>query len=155
MEGQGSTAPRGIAGRGGRSSSFTTKRGRGGAGGPSTTFRSARGGINSSSNTSNSFKRKLAGTPLFQAQSADESDDYDNDSGADEAPSSSSGFNSKAGRPQISKMRDSSLYDSDAEAARKTRFETVASQNRYIEVGGASLSLYTQVTAQTASPELT
>lgn len=110
-------------GRGGGSAdaSGAAGRGRGGA---------ARGGNNSF------VKRKLAGTPLFRPDDSDTAAGTSEDSG-DELPSLQDVIAKKAANAgsKANKMaKDDALFDAGAEKARKTRFETVATENRYLQV---------------------
>lgn len=85
------------------------------------------------------LRRKLASTPLFRPD-----DDASEDSG-EELPDLKTVFKGKqavsrnatsaqASPSSTTLAKDATLYDSDAEAARKTRFETVVSENRYLQV---------------------
>jgi hypothetical protein len=126
------------------------KRGRGGSGaaGPSASIRGRGGSANSS------FKRKLAGTPLFRPP--DDGDDVapgTSEESGDDLPDSKQVFGAGAnGRqtPSSSKLgqashtmmnKEDALYDSDAEKARKSRFETVGTANRYLQVCNSALHI--------------
>jgi len=88
-------------------------------------------GASASTSSTPSFKRKLAGTPLFQPLS-------DGESGEDALlPSMSTTKRSRNVAAATSMMRSDSKDggDSDAEqAARKSRFEVTASENRYLQL---------------------
>lgn len=91
------------------------KRGRGGA--------SVRGRLSTASkiNGDKSVNRKFTRVPLFQPAS----DGEDSSDGEERVI---------PGKPGLTKMRESTLFDTDAEAARKSRFETPTTANQYLEV---------------------
>ena len=87
----------------------------------------------STKNGNGSFNRKIAGTPLFQSISDPEESNSDGDRA--ERPENSI-------KPGLTKLQDSATYGPDAEAARKSRFETHASANKYLEVTYARHNSY-------------
>lgn len=115
------------------------KRGRGGTAAAAASTRGRGGSANSS------FKRKLAGTPLFKPvdDASDGAAGTSEDSG-DDLPDLKNVFGgganarqvagSKIGRASHAMNEEDALYDSDAEKARKSRFETVGTENRYLQV---------------------
>lgn len=111
------------------------KRGRG-AGAASSSTRGGRGGAGAGATSS--FKRKLAGTPLFRPPDDSDAAAATSEDSGEELPSLSeiaSRSKPAAAAPKASKMaKDDGLNDAGAEKARKTRFETVATENRYLQV---------------------
>lgn len=109
----------------------TIRRGRGAA---SSSTRGGRGGA--AAGATSSFKRKLAGTPLFRPpDDSDAAAGTSEDSGEELPAVTEMASRSKAAAAGIKKMaKDDAIHDAGAEKARKTRFETVATENRYLQV---------------------
>lgn len=119
------------------------KRGRGAnAAGASSAFASSsRGRGGAALGGSSSFKRKLAGTPLFRPDDGSDATGGTSEDSGDDLPDLQEILARKAAKTSKgSKLaKDDSLYDAGAEKARKTRFETVATENRYLQVGIPSM----------------
>lgn len=118
------------------------KRGRGAGNGTGSAFASSSRGRGGSAASNNSaFKRKLAGTPLFRPEEgSDAATGTSGEESGDDLPDlkdiiarkAAAKTGSSRGGSKLAK--DDSLYDAGAEQARKTRFETVATENRYLQV---------------------
>lgn len=111
------------------------KRGRGGGAGagPTSAFASTRG--RGAASSGSSFKRKLAGTPLFRPPDDSDAAAATSEDSGEELPELKEVFaKGKASKASTKMAKDDTLYSAGAEKARKTRFETVATENRYLQV---------------------